>query len=51
MRDDLWAAACAMKPELPNEKGMLCVGCLEQRLGRELSCRYASECRMIGINS
>ena len=28
--------ACAVEPKLPDERGMLCVGCLEQRLGREL---------------
>ena len=33
----VWSEACAVEPKLPDERGMLCIGCLEQRLGRELT--------------
>ena len=36
MHDALWSEACAVEPALPDERGMLCIGCLESRLGREL---------------
>lgn len=29
--DEIWKTAC------PEEKGMLCIGCLENRLGRQLT--------------
>ena len=36
VHDALWSEACAVEPALPGESGMLCIGCLEARLGREL---------------
>jgi hypothetical protein len=35
--DPVWFAACAVEPKLPDGRGMLCIGCPEQRLGRELT--------------
>ena len=32
----LWALACSIAP-YKSEAGMLCIGCLEKRLGRELN--------------
>jgi len=36
IHDVLWRQACAAAPAL-NSEGMLCVGCLERRLGRMLT--------------
>ena len=40
----LWLEACAVEPVLPGVRGMLCLGCLEQRLGRELTRTDFKEC-------
>jgi hypothetical protein len=42
--DAVWSMACAVEPKLPDELGMLCVGCLEQRLGRELTRADFKDC-------
>ena len=38
VRQDIWHQACVVEPVMKNGEGMLCVGCIEQRLGRQL-CR------------
>lgn len=36
VRDDVWHQACIAEPVMKNDEGKLCVGCIEQRLGRRL---------------
>jgi hypothetical protein len=38
VRDDVWHQACMAEPVMKDDCGLLCVGCIEQRLGRHL-CR------------
>ena len=33
-----------LKPKLPDGRGMLCIGCLELRLGRELNAADFKDC-------
>jgi hypothetical protein len=37
VQDAIWKAAAAASPRLPGGLGLLCIGCLERRLGRELT--------------
>ena len=39
----VWLMACAVEPKLP-ARVMLCIGCLEQRLGRELTYADFKDC-------
>ena len=48
VHDALWSEACAVEPVLPDESGMLCIGCLEQRLGRELTGADFKPCGLTG---
>jgi hypothetical protein len=38
VNDTVWEAASKASPPLPGGRGLLCIGCLERRLGRELTC-------------
>ena len=44
VHDELWSEVCAVEPVLPDESGMLCIGCLESRLGRELCAADFKDC-------
>jgi hypothetical protein len=37
VQDAIWKAASEASPRLPGGRGVLCIGCLERRLGRELT--------------
>jgi hypothetical protein len=37
VHDDIWHQACTAKPVMKDDCGLLCVGCIEQRLGRRLN--------------
>jgi hypothetical protein len=37
VHDAVWKAACEAAPRLHDGGGLLCIGCLERRLGRELT--------------
>lgn len=37
VRDDIWHQACRAEPVMKDDYGLLCVGCIERRLGRQLT--------------
>ena len=37
VHDDIWHQACTAEPVMKDDCGLLCVGCIEQRLGRRLN--------------
>jgi hypothetical protein len=36
VHDEIWHQACTTEPVMKNDCGLLCVGCIERRLGRRL---------------